>query len=130
MGAITVKVDTTKWKGKVRNYRAKVHRNLSNEIQATALEIDRGAKREVPVDTGRLRASIHPQFKSTTGFQYADGEGGLFDGLIQVNLGIFEAIVGTNVQYAQKIEDQTQFLETASKSAQRSFEQRLKKIFK
>lgn len=130
MTAINIKIDTTKWRTNVLKFQRRVHRNLDREIQATALEIDREAKKNVRVDTGRLRSSIHPQFKSTTGFQYADDEGGFFDGMVQVNIDVFEAIIGTNVQYASKIEKQTPFLEPAVKTAEKNFERRLRNIFK
>jgi len=114
----------------VRKFTRRVHENIDREVQATAFEIDREAKKEVRVDTGRLRSSIHPQFKGTTGFQYADDEGGFFDGLVRVNLKIFEAIVGTNVEYARDIEKESPFLEPATKLAAANFQKRMRNIFR
>ena len=130
MPGIKVKIDTRPWRLKVRKFTRKVHNNIDREIQATAFEIDRGAKKGVRVDTGRLRSSIHPQFKGTTAFQYADEEGGFFDGFLQLNLKMFEAIVGTNVEYAQKIEKADPFLEPAARQAKANFQKRMKNIFR
>lgn len=127
--SLTIKIDTREWAKKVKNYSLKVQTKLDNEVKATALAIDRGAKKTVRVDTGRLRASIHPQFKGTNAYSYS-GKFGNFDGFFKVILKVFEAAVGTNVHYAKKIERRFPFLEPAVNSEKSNFENRLKKIFK
>ena len=67
-------------------------------------------KNDIPVDTGRLRASIHTKFKNGMSKQYtpesetySDNEGNTFDGTLSGKLTIDSVIVGTNVEYAEKI---------------------------
>jgi len=55
---------------------------VADEIELTALEIETSAKENVPVKTGRLRASITSIFQRDR----------------------LNAFVGTNVEYAQKVE--------------------------
>jgi len=58
---------------------------VRKELERKALKVVREAKREAPVDTGRLRASI--TYEMTTG---ADG--------------LPAAVIGTNVDYAPHVE--------------------------
>lgn len=64
----------------------------------------------IPVDSGRLRASIHTKFKSgmvkgaRMGSEtYADKNGKSHDGSLGVAVDINTVVVGTNVKYAAKI---------------------------
>lgn len=63
----------------------------------------------IPVDTGRLRNSIHTEFvngfggytpKPTT---YTDDAGNSFNGKLSASLDNDSVVVGTNLEYAQKI---------------------------
>ena len=69
----------------IRRLRVETVTMVQKAISKAAIAIDRGAKRRVAVDTGRLRSSIRPYFKA--------GRGGLY-----------AATVGTNVKYAPFIE--------------------------
>ena len=44
----------------LKNYSSNVIVELGNQVEITARAIEQTAKRTVPVDTGRLRASIRP----------------------------------------------------------------------
>ena len=44
---------------KLNKYSEQKKRQVDTELQTTALEIETGAKKRCPVDTGRLRSSIH-----------------------------------------------------------------------
>jgi len=81
----------------------------------TAFDIDRDAKKLAPWDTGRLRASIHPEigdnhahgvtwkkpfFDAPQNFQDTDLKGETYDGSLNVEIPGGGAVVGTNVDYA------------------------------
>jgi hypothetical protein len=81
---------------------------VDKAVQETARRVERLAKTNIRelglVDTGRLRASVHVQKEGDT-YTYtaksaSGGEPSAFDGTIDVTIGRFEAVVGTNVEYA------------------------------
>jgi HK97 gp10 family phage protein len=65
---------------------------LRDAVNESALNVDRGAKKRVPVDTGRLRSSIHAVPANS------------FDSQTQTKTGDLEGAVVTNVEYAEKVE--------------------------
>jgi phage gpG-like protein len=67
---------------KLENMSNEVYNAVADEIEMTSLEIETEAKKLCPVQTGRLRASI-------TTF---------------LNRDRLNAVVGTNVEYAEKVE--------------------------
>lgn len=71
-------------------YAAHVREGLKKEVVRTAYAIDAQAKSNAPVDTGRLRGSIHPEFSK---------------GSLNVSIPINGAVVGTNVEYSRLIEE-------------------------
>lgn len=101
-----------------------IAKEMPDEVASTILEvahvdIETFAKKEadIPVDTGRLRASIHTKYtrKPSIGaaarlpipqtqerYTYT-AEGEAFDGTLQTPAGKLTVIVGTNVEYAKKI---------------------------
>lgn len=58
MNNISLKIDATKFQKFLVEAPLKVERALRNTIYKVTLLIERGAKQNAPVDTGRLRASI------------------------------------------------------------------------
>ncbi len=93
--------------------KGKVARKRTNKaIIATALNIEGDAKEssDIPVDTGRLRASIHAEYKDSTKYRYSDNEGRSFDGSLDVKPSDLQAYVGSNVQYAPTQEAKNHFL--------------------
>lgn len=79
-----------------------------NAITAVAYKIDRAAKHAVPVDTGRLKNSIHVVLKETDdSFSYSDDQGRTYSGSlgdVGFEKGVIGAAVGTNVEYAAEME--------------------------
>lgn len=86
---------------------------LRQETNRAALNIERKAKSTVPVDTGRLKSSIHPVF--TGGVDTATG----------VRVGKDGAAVVTNVVYAPKIEQDQPFLFPAWEAERPQYRQRI-----
>lgn len=90
------------------SFNGKVTGEVANVINQGLLAIETRAKLESPVDTGRLRSSIHAvAIGKTDNFTYSDDEGGVFDGALeepgtQGNEGT--GYVGTNVEYAPEQE--------------------------
>lgn len=79
-------------------------REVSKEIYNTALvdvESFMKTKTNIPVDTGRLRASIHTKRIGKPNHQYTDREGNSFNGTLTGQVSRDEVIVGTNVEYAE-----------------------------
>ena len=70
--------------------------NLATAVKRTPL---------MPVKTGRLRASVHSKSKATDSYGYADDFGGQFNGsLKEPIMEGGEVVIGTNVEYAAKME--------------------------
>lgn len=102
---------------------AKLKRKLSTTIRQTAIvKIETVAKNKLTadkhIDTGRLRASIHTEWKGNRGFMYQNRFGTKFGGglpgKITDELGV---IVGTNVEYARYVERIDSYLNYAYKIA-------------
>jgi phage gpG-like protein len=82
-------------------------------LETAIIDIESFAKSNtIPVDTGRLRASIHTKYvkivnvaNSTThgNYAYSDNAGNSFDGSLSASVDINSVVVGTNVKYASKI---------------------------
>jgi hypothetical protein len=100
------------------------------EVALVDVETYAKDKANIPVDTGRLRASIHTKYikkpepenkrtkakliaaqseighsieKTQMTYSYKDNEGNEFDGTLTAKPDEFSVIVGTNVKYAKKI---------------------------
>lgn len=88
---MSIKVNITGMKTAQKNlseYVSKKTKQLRDEANKAAINVARGAKRDVNVDTGRLRASIHEVFANST-----DPDTG-------VSTGDTDSAVVTNVEYA------------------------------
>ena len=83
MGKFGFQIDATQFLKSLDQYDNHVANGLKDAIKECALAIQSDAKRNCPVDTGRLRMSI----TSDTS-----------------NINNFEASVGTNVEYATHVE--------------------------
>lgn len=108
-------------------------------INQALLAIETRAKEYAPVDTGRLRSSIHAVPVGTTdmSFVYGDETGRQFDGSLQSavgNAGSNIGMVGTNVGYAAAQEfggegrPAHKYLTTATLEIQSMLVNELKKI--
>lgn len=82
---------------------------LAKFLMESGLELSKAIKKQtkdvMPVKTGRLRASVHPKFTPSDTFLYTDGNGKAFTGGLKENIKEGEeVVVGTNVNYAFKID--------------------------
>jgi hypothetical protein len=81
-----------------------IQKAMIDELRLTGLMIESSYKIAVPVDTGRLISSIHTEHSDIKSFNYSDREGNTYNGTLGYDLKPTQVIVGTNVEYAQKIE--------------------------
>jgi len=100
-----------------------LRQKLSNTIRQTAIvHIETVAKNKLTadkhVDTGRLRASIHTEFKGTRR---------ILPGKITDELG---CIVGTNVEYAKYVERIDSYLAYAYKKARPILLRKVREVLK
>ena len=109
--------------------------NIRQEMILTALtDVESKAKDKITkdehIDTGRLRASIHTEYYGHTGNNYSDLEENSFDGslITQPRPQYFDVLIGTNVEYAQKIERLDSYLVYALERSKPEFRRRLKNI--
>lgn len=88
---------------------AKANTAVRGVINEALLAIETRAKQNSPVDTGRLRSSIHAVAvgKGENTFSYNDKEGNTYNGALtdaRSNEGSNIGMVGTNVEYAPEQE--------------------------
>ena len=83
MGKVDFQIDASDFFKSLDQYDNRVTNGLKDAIKECALAIQSDAKRNCPVDTGRLRMSITSDIS---------------------NINNFEAGVGTNVEYATHVE--------------------------
>jgi hypothetical protein len=73
-------------------------------IEVMKVEVETKAKKEVPVDTGRLKNSIYVATKGMK-YNYRDDLGNSYDGTAKdVKLDTYDVAVGSNVNYAEKMD--------------------------
>lgn len=104
-------------------------------VETALVDIETPAKKRVRVDTGRLRASINTKYgRYKWSYTYKDKNGKKFIGTLDYkpknNIKEFEVIVGTNVAYANKIEERYPYLHPAFIKARQKLVQRLKRLVK
>lgn len=106
---------------------------IKRGVMRTALAIETDAKRRLRGElgsarhwiTGRLAASVHTEMEGENTFEKKQ-ESKSGDGKLGVNVGGLEAAVGTNVEYADKIEfEYDSFLRFAGERQQRKFPKRV-----
>jgi len=112
-----------------RNMNPTARTPMGDLMNITALDITREAKARCPVDTGRLRSSIHPKMKPSDSFSYSDNAGKTYSGGLKepVQEGK-EVVVGTNVEYAMKQEIRSNFLHGGVIAAKPAMQRRLKSL--
>jgi HK97 gp10 family phage protein len=92
--------DKEKMMKSVLEVSGRVTKEMTNVINQGMLAIETRAKEFSPVDTGRLRSSIHAvPYGKADNYQYQFGDGSL--GVAKDNDRKPFAFVGTNVEYAQ-----------------------------
>ena len=109
-----------------------IKKKVMDAINKGALvDIETPAKKNCPVDTGRLRSSIHTIKYAGNNFTYKDSKGKVFDGKMkEAKLGKYDIIVGTNVDYAGKIERSKKYLSKAFISGEQKIYKRVKDVLK
>lgn len=111
MPGITIKMETGEAVAKINRLNLFLVQKVKDEISATAQEVVTDAKKKITqdkhIDTGRLRASI---------------------AVLRVRTDRLAAEVGTNVEYAQKIENIDSYLFHAWEKNRPKHIKRLKKI--
>lgn len=102
---------------------------LSDVLNITGLDIAREAKKASPVDTGRLRSSIHVKSKPTETFLYNDKNGEVHSGTLKepIEAGK-EVVVGTNVAYARKQNEKHDFMGKGLRMAEPAMRRRLQQL--
>lgn len=82
-----------------------VQNAMIEELMLTGFMIESNYKIAVPVDTGRLQSSIHTETANKRTFNYSDSTGQTYNGKFGLDrLEKTQVVVGTNVEYAAKIE--------------------------
>ena len=135
---ITIEVDKISYddlQSDLKKYGIAAKKAINNAVKATALFIRKTAQQRLHgllgsakhYITGRLATSIHAEYKSGETFSYTAPESKLtFDGSLNQDLEELEAVVGTNVEYAAKIEfEKDQYLGYAAQQGSKYFEERI-----
>jgi len=120
----------------LRDYGKRAGRALMDAILKTGLAIETDAKSRLKGElgsgkhwiTGRLATSVHMESKEMNSFRMESHASKLSDGNLRVAIADDEAVVGTNVEYAPKIEfDYDSFLRFAGERQEKKFAQRVTK---
>jgi ribosomal protein L13E len=104
--SVTLELKADQLVKKFDSLTAEVQQAMIDELRVTGFMIESAYKIGVPVDTGRLRSSIHTEHSDQTSFSYSDSKGNTFNGSLGFKLQPTQVVVGTNVIYAPKIEYQ------------------------
>jgi len=117
----------------MKQYGRRAIKAITDGIKRTALAIETDAKRRLNGQlgsakhwiTGRLAASVHTEMEGLNSFD-AVAESKQKDSNLQETVSDMEGIVGTNVEYADKIEfDYDSFLRFAAERQSRKFSKRV-----
>ena len=119
-----------------RDYGKKAAKALKDAILLTGYAIVSDAKNRLNGRlgsakhwiTGRLASSVHVESKGVNSFKMESKDSEVKDGSLGVSIADDEAVVGTNVHYAPKIEfDYDSFLRFAGERQEKKFAQRVTK---
>ena len=105
----------------LRDFGKKADKAVQDVVNRTSIAIEVDAKNKLKDDghiiTSRLRSSIHAEVRGgylrgtedrvitrMGGFRYTDKDGNSYDGDLKEPIGEFEALAGTNVEYAAAME--------------------------
>ena len=81
-----------------------IQKAMIDELRITGFMIETTYKIGVPVITSRLQTSIHVEHSDLKSYTYSDNKGNTYNGSLNYDLKPTQVIVGTNVEYANKIE--------------------------
>ena len=113
-----------------------IQKAMIDELRLTGAMIETNYKIAVPVETGRLITSIHMEHSDLKSYTYTDHKGNTYNGSLNYDLKPTQVIVGTNVEYAEKIEKRggkirgKNALKIAFESETRGLPERLAKLIK
>ena len=103
-------------------------------IKSAKIDVETGAKKKITqdkhIDTGRLRASIHTSYNGNDIHSYSDNEGKSFQGKLDVRYKEYNVFVGTDVEYAEKIEMLDSYIFYAYKMGKNKLPKRIQKDVK
>lgn len=103
--SVKLDLEITNLVKKFKEMPMEVQKAMIDELFITGLMIESSYKISVPVDTGRLQSSIHTETANKRTFNYSDSTGQTYIGKFSIDrLEKTQVAVGTNVEYAQKIE--------------------------
>jgi len=85
-------------------YSVKTVRKVEKQVVKSAFAIHGNAVRNCPVKTSRLKNSLHVKTYEDKSHSYSDKKGKGFNGTLSVSVKKGQAVVGTNVEYAQDVE--------------------------
>ena len=96
----------------LRDYGKKAEKAIKDGIVKTCMSIETIAKQRLSgmmgsakhIITNRLRASVHMEVKGMNSFR-AVKDSKVSDGSLNVSIGNMEGVIGTNVDYAEAIEN-------------------------
>jgi hypothetical protein len=91
---------------------------LQGALYVTALEGASEAQKNCPVVTARLRSSIHAENQKTKITVYKDRNGLTYNGKLMVAFNEIDAAFGTNVSYAEPVNNRNEFMESGAAKAE------------
>jgi hypothetical protein len=104
--SVTLELKADQLVKKFDSLTTEVQQAMIDELRVTGFMIETAYKIGVPTVTARLKTSIHTEHSDQTSFSYSDSKGNTFNGSLGFKLQPTQVIVGTNVEYASKIEYQ------------------------
>lgn len=105
MSKVTAILDINPFFESIVKKTKEIENGLVKEIRTTGVMVESDYKKFTPVDTGRLRSSIHTQHSDYKSHSYSDKKGNRFDGELSTSPDRYTVFVGTNVEYAPVIEN-------------------------
>ena len=140
MSGISVKLDMASMQHLVKRLQ-KIERDLNTKprtelakfLMVAGEELAKAIKKQskdvMPVKTGRLRASVHSKHSPSDTFIYSDSEGMAHAGGLKESIKEGEeVVVGTNVEYAFKIDVSHGFMTKGKNDFMPIFDRELKKL--
>lgn len=102
--SVKLELKVNKLVDKFDSMTTEIQKDMIDELRITGLMIESSYKIAVPVDTGRLKTSIHTEHSDMKSYSFSDSTGNTYNGSLNYDLKPTQVIVGTNVEYANKIE--------------------------
>lgn len=107
-------------KAKFKKLGAAGEKAINDAINLTAVEANSYMQTQTPVQTNRLRSSMHVETNKTTQNAYSDKLGHSYDGKFSIQLDKLQVAFGSNVSYATSANEKSsspRFLEKGASYA-------------